>query len=114
MDRAHMRENAKQMRHREFLALLIVIMGMITLMGGLTMTILLSNHMSWFLFFPYEPSSSGMFGMTLTLLGFALTSAGFVSAVYYDREKNWFSRQIRESDAIAEPILEKQENIRDE
>ena len=109
-----MRENVKQMRHREFLAFLIVIMGMISLMGGLTMTILLSNHMSWFLFFPYEPSSSGMLGMTLTLLGFTLISVGFVSAVYYDREKSWFSRQIRESDATAETILEKEGHIKNE
>lgn len=109
MYKEYMRENVEELRHRETLAFLIMIMGMISLMGGLTMTIILANQLNWFLFFPYEPTSSpsSLLGMTLTLLGFALTSAGFVLAVHYDREKMWFLKQLRESNAVVDIILKK-------
>ena len=105
----YMRENVEELRHRETLAFLIMIMGMISLMGGLTMTVILANQLSWFLFLPYEPtfSPSSLLGLTLTLLGFGLTSAGFVLAAYYDREKMWFLRQLRDSNVVVDAILKK-------
>ena len=109
MYKEYMRENVEELRHRETLAFLIMIMGMISLMGGLTITIILANRLSWFLFIPYEPTSgpSSLLGMALTLLGFALTSAGFVLAVHYDREKMWFLKQLREANVVVETILKK-------
>ena len=109
MYKEYMRENVEELRHRETLSFLIMIMGMISLMGGLTMTTILANQLSWFFFFPYEatPSPSSLLGMALTLLGFALTSAGFVLAVYYDREKMWFLAQLRESNVVVDVILKK-------
>jgi hypothetical protein len=109
MYRAYMRENVEELRHRETLAFLVMIMGMISLMGGLTVTVVLANHLSWFFVFPYEPtySHSGLLGMTLTLLGFGLTSAGFVLAVHYDREKMWFLQQLRDSNSVVDTLLKK-------
>ena len=109
MYKEYIRENVEELRHRETLAFLIMIMGMISLMGGLSVTIIVANQLSWFLFFPYEPtySPSSLLGVTLTLLGFALTSAGFVLAVYYDREKMWFLKHLRESNPVVDTILKK-------
>ncbi len=106
---SYVRENVEELRHRETLAFLIMIMGMISLMGGLTITITLANKVSWFLIVPYEPTygPSSLLGITLTMLGFGLTSAGFVLAVYYDREKMWFLSNLRESNAVVDRILEK-------
>jgi hypothetical protein len=44
MYRAYMRENVEELRHRETLAFLVMIMGMISLMGGLTVTVVLANQ----------------------------------------------------------------------
>ena len=109
MYKEYMRENVEELRHRETLAFLIMIMGMVSLMGGLSMTAILATQLSWFLFFPYESTSSpsSLLGMALTLLGFALTAAGFVLAIYYDREKMWFLNQLRESNAVVDIILKK-------
>jgi len=109
MYKEYMQENVEELRHRETLSFLIMIMGMISLMGGLTMTAILANQLSWFLFFPYEPtpSPSTLLGMALTLLGFSLTSAGFVLAIYYDREKMWFLNQLKESNTVVDIILKK-------
>jgi len=109
MYKEYMREQMEELRHRETLAFLIMIMGMISLMGGLTTTIILANQLSWFLLVPYEPTSgpSSLLGMALTLLGFALTSAGFILAVHYDRDKMWFLTQLRESNAVVDIILKK-------
>ncbi len=105
----YMRENVEELRHRETLAFLIMVMGMISLMGGLTITGILASQLSWFLIFPYEATSSpsSLLGMTLTLLGFGLTSAGFVLAVYYDREKMWFLEHLKESNPVVDTILKK-------
>ncbi len=109
MYRDYMREKVAEMRHRETLSFLIMIMGMISLMGGLSATILLANNLDWFLLLPYEPtySSSGLLGLTLTLLGFGLAAAGFVLAVHYDRDKMWFLKQLEESNVVVDTILKK-------
>ena len=109
MYRDYMRENVEELRHRETLSFLIMIMGLIALMGGFTMTAIVADQVSWFFLLPFEAAfgPSGLLGLTLTLLGFALTSAGFVLAVYYDREKMWFLSQLRESNPVVDTILKK-------
>ena len=105
----YMRESVQELRHREILAFLIMIMGMIALMGGLTMTSILARQISWFLILPYEAtsSSSSLLGITLTLLGFGLTAAGFVLAIYYDREKMWFLVHLKSTNPLVDTILRK-------
>lgn len=105
----YMRESVEELRHKETLAFLIMIMGMISLMGGLTMTSILAGQISWFLILPFDVTSSpsSLLGITLTLLGFGLTSAGFILAIYYDREKNWFQGRIKVSSPIADALLKK-------
>lgn len=109
MYRDYMRENVEELRHRETLAFLIMTMGMISLMGGLTMTSILAGKISWVLILPLGASSSpsGLVGITLTLLGFGLTAAGFVLAVYYDREKAWFLRRLETSNPVVDTVLKK-------
>jgi len=105
----YMRENVEELRHRETLAFLIMIMGMISLMGGFTLTTIVADQVNWFFLLPFEPTfgPSGLLALTLTLLGFGLTSAGFVLAVYYDREKMWFLKHLRESNPVVDKILKK-------
>jgi heme/copper-type cytochrome/quinol oxidase subunit 1 len=105
----YMRESVQELRHREILSFLIMVMGMISLMGGLTMTSILARQISWFLILPYEATSSpsSLLGIALTLLGFGLTSVGFVLAVYYDREKMWFLKHLKRSNILVDKILKK-------
>ncbi|UCE43905.1 MAG: hypothetical protein JSV57_06055 [Candidatus Bathyarchaeota archaeon] len=105
----YMQKSVQELRHREILAFLIMIMGMISLMGGLTVTAILGREISWFLILPYEVTSSpsSLLAITLTLLGFGLTSAGFVLAVYYDREKTWFLKHLKASNPVLDAILKK-------
>ena len=109
MYRDYMRENVEELRHRETLAFLIMVMGMISLMGGFTMTAVAADKLDWFFLLPFERTlgPSGLLGLALTLLGYGLTSAGFVLAVHYDREKTWFLRQLRESNPVVDTILKK-------
>ena len=73
------------------------------------MTTILGSEISWFLILPYEVTSSpsSLLAITLTLLGFGLTSAGFVLAVYYDREKMWFLKHVKGSNTVVDAILKK-------
>ncbi|MFQ6064097.1 MAG: hypothetical protein ACE5L6_01340 [Candidatus Bathyarchaeia archaeon] len=103
------RENVEELRHRETLSFLIMIMGMISLMGGFTMTAIAADQVRWFFLLPFEPAlgPSSLLSLTLILLGFALTSAGFILAVYYDREKMWFLKHLKESNPVVDTILKK-------
>ena len=103
----YMLEHLRELRHKVTFAFLIVILGMICLMGGMTMTILFSNHLSWLLIFPYATSASASLGLVLSLFGFSMISIGFVLAFYYDREKTWFLNKSRESHAVVDSILER-------
>ena len=107
-----MQENLEELRHRETLAFLIMVMGMICLMGGMTMTVLFSNHLSWFLIFPYAAGPSNLLGLTLTLLGFSLISIGFVLAFYYDREKMWFLTKLSNSAVVKRKVMKGKKRVR--
>ncbi|MFQ5758143.1 MAG: hypothetical protein ACE5IF_00530 [Candidatus Bathyarchaeia archaeon] len=73
------------------------------------MTVVVADQVSWFFLLPFEPTfgPSGLLALTLTLLGFGLTSAGFILAIYYDREKMWFLKHLRESHPVVDKILKK-------
>jgi len=87
-----------EIAHNEILAFLMVILGMVTLVGGLLVTIVVVEAPRWFLIFPYQPLSQpcNVLGLILTLTGFILLSAGFVLVIYYDRKRSWATKQLEE------------------
>jgi len=87
-----------EIAHNEILAFLMVILGMITLVGGLLVTIVVVEAPKWFLIFPYQPLSQpcSVLGLILTLTGFVLLSAGFLLVIYYDRKRSWATKQLEE------------------
>ena len=36
-------------------------------------------------------------GLILTITGFAVSSAGFILVIHYDRKKSWYRKQIEKS-----------------
>jgi hypothetical protein len=85
---------ADQYAHNEILAFLMMILGMISLIGGLNSTIAVSGQLLIPMIDQYPLNSSSSIGLVLTTAGFIVLIGGFVSTVYYDRIKSWHIGQI--------------------
>ena len=101
-----------EIAHNEILAFLTVILGMVTLIGGLLVTILVVETPKWLLILPYQPPTTPptILGLILTLTGFILLSIGFISVIYYDRQRLWATSKLEkfghttDKEDILEPI----------
>jgi heme/copper-type cytochrome/quinol oxidase subunit 1 len=94
-----MHRRAEEYAHNEILAFLLMIFGVNLLLGGLLAVIIVIGEPGWLLIFPYKPlqTQSAYLGLILTITGFLILSAGFVLAVYYDRRRSWYRREIEKS-----------------
>jgi len=89
---------ADQYAHNEILAFLMMILGMISLIGGLNVTLAVSGQLLLIPMidqYPLSPSSS--VGLVLTTAGFIVFSGGFVSTVHYDRKRSWHVGEIEKA-----------------
>ncbi len=115
---------ADESAHNEILAFLMVVLGMNISIGGLIVTIMRFGEPNIFSFLTEQHLSiSVALGSILTIIGFLLTSAGFVLAVHYDRKRSWYLGEIRKASTfekkktkrkavnpILEPYIRKEES----
>jgi len=108
---------ADESSHNEIMSFLMVILGINISIGGLIVTILTSGEPNIFPFLSPQPVSFSIaLGPILTIVGFALTSAGFMLSVYHDRRRSWYLGEIHKATAYeqkkkskskaADPVLE--------
>lgn len=87
--------------HNEILAFLLMILGMVSLVGGLIVTVVTSGQLLLIPMvekFPLSPSSS--VGLVLTTAGFFVLLGGFVMTVYYDRKRTWHVGEIEKANQL--------------
>jgi membrane-bound ClpP family serine protease len=92
---------ADQYAHNEILAFIMMVLGMVSLVGGLTVTVVMSGQILLIPIletYPLSPSSS--VGFMLTTGGFTVLLAGFVLAVYYDRKRTWHVGEIEKGNHL--------------
>ncbi|MGB9741498.1 MAG: hypothetical protein ACP5IM_05865 [Candidatus Bathyarchaeia archaeon] len=92
-------KKAEESAHNEILAFLLIILGVNLLTAGLLVTIIVSGGKDWWLFSVYWQlqTATTSLGLVLTIIGFAISSAGFVLVIHYDRKKSWYRKQIEKS-----------------
>jgi len=88
---------ADQYAHNEILAFLMMILGMVSLIGGLNITVVVSGQLLIPIFDQYPLNSSSSVGLILTSAGFVMLLIGFVSTVHYDRKRSWHVGQIEKA-----------------
>jgi multisubunit Na+/H+ antiporter MnhC subunit len=95
-------KKAEESAHNEILAFLLIILGVHLLTAGLMVTIIVSGGQEWWLFSIYWQlqTASASLGLILTIIGFTISSTGFILVIHYDRKKSWYRRQIEKSSAI--------------
>ena len=92
-------KKAEENAHNEILAFLLIILGTHLLTAGLLVTIIVSGEQEWWLFSIYGQlqTATTSLGLILTITGFAISSAGFILVIHYDRKKSWYRKQIERS-----------------
>jgi type VI protein secretion system component VasK len=92
---------ADQYAHNEILAFQMMVLGMVSLVGGLIVTVITTGQLLLIPMVdqhPLTPSSS--VGLILTTVGFLVLSVGFVMAVHYDRKRSWHVNEIEKSNKL--------------
>lgn len=99
-----MERKSEECGQNEVLSYLTIVLGAVFLVGGLIVTVVVSEVPQWFLLLPYELMSrpSSFLGVVLTALGFVLISTGFVLCVFYDRKRGWYLDQLKEASMFEE------------
>jgi len=105
-------KKAEENAHNEILAFLLIILGVHLLTAGLMVTIIVSGGQEWWLFHIYWQLQTATIslGLILTIMGFAISSAGFILVIHYDRKKSWYRKQIEKS-SIAEKWKMKSKSV---
>jgi len=90
---------AEENAHNEVLAYLTMVLGAVFLVGGLLITITVTENPTWLFILPYQISSSrpAILALTLTTAGFGLILAGFVLALHYDHRRSRCLNQIEKT-----------------
>ena len=92
---------ADQYAHNEILAFLMMVLGMVSLVGGLIITVVMTGQLLLIPLIDQHPlSPSSSVGLILTTAGFLVLSGGFVMAVYYDRKRSWHVNEIEKSNQL--------------
>lgn len=107
-----LRNRANENAHNEILAFLLIILGVNVLIGGILVVLMVVGDVAWLFVFPYNPpnSLSVYLGLILTLVGFALTCAGFILVIHYDRKRTWY---IKESEKSVSPRRKASKSVYD-
>lgn len=90
---------AEENAHNEVLAYLTVVLGAVFLVGGLFITITVTENPTWLFILPYQMPSSrpAILALILTTAGFGLMLAGFVLAVHYDHRRSCYLNQVEKT-----------------
>ena len=92
---------ADQYAHNEILAFQMMVLGMVSLVGGLIVTVVMTGQLLLIPMVdqhPLNPSSS--VGLILTTVGSLVLSVGFAMALYYDRKRSWHVNEIEKSNRL--------------
>lgn len=109
----YLHEKADESRHNETAAYLMFLTGAIFFVGGVIMTISRTQNPSWFIFFPYNPTSdpTSLLGLALTLSGIALLVYGFAVGIYYSRQRKWYMKELSKAHSFVKNSVNRKRSV---
>jgi hypothetical protein len=107
--RDYLHEKAEESRHNETVAYLMFLAGSMFFVGGIIMTLTITEAPNWFLFIPYytEAHAGAVLALALIISGFSLLIFGVIAGLYYSRDRGWYLQELHKANSIEDSLVRK-------
>ena len=94
--RDYFHEKAEESRHNEIVGYLMFLAGSVFFVGGVLAALTMSSQPSWFLFIPYDLTSTQALTLEMSFLvvGLSLIVAGIVSGLHFYRDRSMYMQEL--------------------
>jgi len=94
--RDYFHEKAEESRHNEIVGYLMFLAGSVFFVGGVLAALTMSSQPSWFLFIPYDLTSTQALTLELSFLvvGLSLIAVGIASGLHFYRDRSMYMQEL--------------------
>lgn len=105
--RDYLHEKAEESRHNETVAYLMFLAGSMFFVGGILMTLTITNTPNWFLFIPYytEAHAGAVLALALIISGFSLLIFGVIAGLHFSHDRGWYMHELNKANSLEDSLL---------
>ena len=94
--RDYFHEKAEESRHNEVVGYIMFLAGSVFFVGGILAALTMSSQPNWFLFIPYNSTSTQALTLELSFLvvGLSLIVAGIASGLHFYRDRSMYMQEL--------------------
>ena len=94
--RDYFHEKAEESRHNEVIGYIIFLAGSVFFVGGILAALTMNSQPNWFLFIPYNSTSTQALTLQLSFLvvGLSLIVAGIASGLHFYHDRSMYMQEL--------------------
>ena len=94
--RDYFHEKAEESRHNEMIGYIMFLAGSVFFVGGILAALTMNSQPNWFLFIPYNSTSTQALTLELSFLvvGLSLIVAGITSGLHFYRDRSMYMQEL--------------------
>src|SRR4030042_6108056 len=94
--RDYFHEKAEESRHNEIVGYIMFLAGSVFFVGGVLAALTMNSQPSWFLFIPYDSTSTQALTLQLSFLvvGLSLIVAGIASGLHFFCDRSMYMQRL--------------------
>jgi len=94
--RDYFHEKAEESRHNEVIGYIMFLAGSVFFVGGILAALTMNSQPNWFLFIPYNSTSTQALTLQLSFLvvGLSLIVAGIASGLHFYRDRSMYMQEL--------------------
>jgi len=94
--RDYFHEKAEESRHNEVVGYIMFLAGSVFFVGGILAALTMNSQPNWFLFIPYNSTSTQALTLELSFLvvGLSLIVAGITSGLHFYRDRSMYMQEL--------------------
>ena len=94
--RDYFHEKAEESRHNEMIGYIMFLAGSVFFVGGILAALTMNSQPNWFLFIPYNSTSTQALTLELSFLvvGLSLIVAGITSGLHFYRDRSMYMAEL--------------------
>jgi len=94
--RDYFHEKAEESRHNEVVGYIMFLAGSVFFVGGVLAALTMSSQPNWFLFIPYDSTSTQALTLEMSFLvvGLSLIVVGIASGLHFYRDRSMYMQEL--------------------